>query len=309
MNIIEILRAVYRKLIKKSFLFWEVMGIHVIPNYFYEPIPDTKFLRSNKKIWETKNELMGVDLNIKTQLDFLKNIFPKYQEEYKFPLKKTKIPYEFYINNGWFSSVDAEVLHCMIRYFLPNKIIEIGSGMSTFVLARASLFNYKTSVNNKESRIKTELFTIDPYPKKVIRKGFPGLDKFVQKKVEDVNMNIFLELEKNDIIFIDSSHVVKIGGDVNFIYLDLLTRLKKGVIIHIHDIFLPCEYPKRNILKSHLFWTEQYILHAFLINNYEYEILWAGYFMHLNYSNELKSTFPSYNEGYVRPGSFWIRKK
>jgi len=286
---------------KRYFDLWQRNGFHIIPTHFYEPIPDTRTLKD--ELWIGKSELVGVEMNLEKQLELLTQIFPNFREEYDFSRKKKEIPYEFYLGNGSFESVDAEVLHCMIRHFQPRKVIEIGSGFSTYLSAKACL------LNKEKSGIKTELYSIEPFPNDILKKGFPGLSVLIQKPVEDVGLDFFLQLDENDILFIDSSHVVRIGGDVNYVYLEILPRLKRGVIVHSHDIFLPAEYPKEWVLKSHWFWTEQYLLQAFLSFNYAFEILWAGSYMHLNYPNELKSTFPSYDKDNCCPGSFWIRRK
>lgn len=101
---------------------------------------------------------------------------------------------------------------------------------------------------------------------------------------------------------------MKTGGDVQYLYLELLPRLNKGVVIHIHDIFLPAEYKKNWILKESIFWTEQYLLQAFLIFNNSFEIIWGGSYMHLKHSNRLEKAFNSYNKEKTWPGSFWIKK-
>lgn len=118
----------------------------------------------------------------------------------------------------------------------------------------------------------------------------------------------FQKLKENDILFIDSSHVLKTGSDVQYEYLEILPRLNKGVLVHFHDIFLPAEYPQKWILEDHKFWNEQYLLQAFLAFNDSFEILWAGSYMHLNHPDKLEQFFKSYNKNKRWPGSFWVRK-
>jgi hypothetical protein len=101
---------------------------------------------------------------------------------------------------------------------------------------------------------------------------------------------------------------VKTGGDVVYEYLQILPRLKKGVLVHCHDIFLPAEYPKGWILQNRRFWTEQYLLQAFLTFNHTFEVLMAGSFLHLFHSEKLIAAFPSYDPERVWPGSFWMRR-
>jgi len=302
------LSIILRKLSwQRLFTYLEKRGFHIIPNHYYQPIPDTRLLPS--KLWRTKSELAGIDMNEKTQIEFLTNVVPIYQKETNFP--RTKSDFKFYLENATFGPVDAEILHCMIRHFKPKKIVEIGSGFSTLISANA------VSLNRKENVI-TELFAIEPYPNDVLKRGINGLTKLIQKKLEQVDLNFFLELDENDILFIDSTHVVKTGGDVNNIYLEILPRLKKGVFVHIHDIFFPYEYPKKWLFQAHRFWTEQYLLQAFLVFNNAYEVHWASFFMHTNHPAKLASHFPNYknkqvwestnHSKYAYPASFWIRK-
>ena len=94
---------------------------------------------------------------------------------------------------------------------------------------------------------------------------------------------------------------------MQFEYLELLPRLKKGVIVHIHDIFLPLEYPREWVIDNMRFWNEQYLLQAFLAFNDHYQVLWAGTYMSLNYPVELEKAFKTYTYNFT-PGSFWIKK-
>ncbi len=150
---------------------------------------------------------------------------------------------------------------------------------------------------------------IDPHPNEVVRAGFPGLGEVLDEAVEEVPLRRFGALRPNDVLFIDSSHVLRIGGDVQFLYLEVLPRLAPGVLVHIHDIFLPAEYPKRWVLEQFRFLSEQYLLQAFLAFNGEFEVLWAGQFMHLRHPDDLARAFPSYERNRTSPGSFWIRRR
>lgn len=288
----SIFKSSFRKLLKKTFRFWEKFGFYIIPAHFYEPIPHTKDLIANEsKIWKT-SDLVGVNMNDKLQLT-LCHKFKKYQKEFDKLNKLCK---------GKFENVDREILYCMVRYFKPAKIIEIGSGGSTYIFIAA------ISANREEGK-DAEFIVVDPYPRKSLENILEKHGSYiVQEKCENLDKNFFLQLKSNDILFIDSTHVVKTGGEVNFLVLEVLPRLKRGVIIHFHDIFLPLEYPKEWVIKKHLFWTEQYLLHAFLIYNDCFEVLWGAQYMHLNYPEKLKFLFPYYNHEKESPKSFWIRK-
>lgn len=302
MKINKIYNALLRRIIKKTFLFWQSLGVHITPNHFYEPIPDTRTLKDD--LWLKHSELIGIDINEKKQLELLSFFVSKFKNEYnRFPKNKTPTPSEYYIKNGWFESIDGEILYCMIRHYKPKKILEIGSGNSTLLSAQAVL-------KNKEENdvYECELVAIEPYPNDILKAGFPGLSKLIPKKVQDIPLSEFKLLTENDILFIDSSHVLKIGSDVKYEYLDILPRLNKGVIVHVHDIFSPSEYPPKWILNDYRFWTEQYLLQAFLAFNNSFEVLWAGSYMHLNYPNKLEEAFSSYKRDEIWPGSFWMKK-
>jgi hypothetical protein len=163
--------------------------------------------------------------------------------------------------------------------------------------------------NRKEDEsYECELVAIDPHPNETLKAGFPGLARLAPVKVQDLPLQEFNKLAKNDILFIDSSHVVRIGNDVTFLYLDVIPRLNEGVIVHSHDIFLPAEVRKDTIMKDHLFCNEQYLLQAFLAFNEHFEVLWAAHYMHLKYPNKLEKAFNSYKRD-CEPTSFWTRRK
>lgn len=292
-----------RLFIKWSFPIWQKIGIHVTANHFYEPIPDTRTLKDD--LWSNNSDLVGININEESQTNLLSEFRSMFKEEYEaFPLNKNevKVPFQYYINNSVFESVDGEILYSMIRLFKPKRIFEIGSGNSTYLSAQAIL------KNKEEKGHECELIAFEPYPNEVLKAGFPGLSKLIASKIQDIPLSEFNKLEENDILFIDSSHVLKIGSDVKYEYLEILPRLNKGVIVHVHDIFLPAEYRKESILNNHIFWTEQYLLQAFLAFNDSFEILWAGSYMHIKYSAKLEAAFSSYKRNERWPGSFWMKK-
>jgi len=301
MKITKIYKGLLWRFIKKSFPFWQKLGFHITSNHYYEPIPDTTELKDD--LWQKQSELIGVDINEEYQIYSLSLYSSKSKEEYEsFPRNKTSVPHQYYVNNGAFESVDGEILYCMIRYFKPKIFFEIGSGYSTYLSAQAVL------KNQEDNGHQCELIAFEPYPNETLKIGFPGLSKLITTKVQNVPLVEFSKLNENDILFIDSSHVLKIGNDVQYEYLEVLPRLNKGVIVHIHDIFFPAEYRKQWVLKDYKFWTEQYLLQAFLAFNNSFEVLWAGSYMHLNHSDKLEATFNSYKRNERWPGSFWIKK-
>lgn len=235
--------------------------------------------------------LIGVDLNFINQNHFKEIICNKYNLYNQF----LNIPYHRYsIENAWFNKEDALVLMTMMLEFKPKKIIEIGSGFSTCVMLDVNEY----CLNNE-----TEITSIEPYPERLLSKIRIN-EKNYQLNVNSVqqcDISIFEKLEKNDILFIDSSHVAKSGGDILYEYFKIIPMLQSGVIIHIHDIFFPFTYPKKWLYEGRCY-NEAYILHGFLMNNNEYEIIYFNNFMH---SNLVESIGESFESG----GSIWIRKK
>ena len=289
---------------RKTFPFWQKFGINVIPNHYYQPIPDLTTL--NDDVWDRNSSLFGIDIHEEEQIKLLSEFKNKYKAEYeKIPLYNPGSPYEYYYMNKSFELIDGVIFYCMLRHFRPKNVIEIGSGNSTLLIAQALL------QNEKEYQNKTKFVAYEPYPNEILKKGFPGLTKLETTRIEEIPLEVFSNLDENDILFIDSSHVLKIGSDVQYEYLELLPRLNKGVIVHVHDIFLPKEYPQNWVRKKCRFWNEQYLLHAFLMFNEKYDVLWAGNYMHINHLDILEESIPMLKMYAENPGvgSFWFQRK
>jgi hypothetical protein len=281
--------------IRALFQNWERHGFHVTPVHFYQPIPDTQSLPET--LWRQPSELVGINMNDTVQLDLLRKQFPTFRGEYsQFPTKPPVEEGQFYLGNQLFDGADALVAYCMVRHFQPRLIIEVGSGYSSLVLGAAAQKNNSS-----------EVICIEPFPREFLGKGFPRLRSLIEKKVQDIELNFFSQLKSGDILFIDSSHTVKIGGDVNYLFLEVLPRLNAGVIVHIHDIFLPFEYRRDWVLDEFRFWTEQYLLQAFLLFNSQFDVLMANSYLNHYHKKDLKAAFPGLSSW--GGGSFWIRRK
>lgn len=295
-NLIDKLKVIKNGLLQYDlFDYWVSRGFFILPNHFYQPIPDITGL--NPKIFKRQFPTPGIDMNDQAQLDLLNNVFSKYRDEFKnFPKFGDSQSHEFYMNNLAFGGLDAYVYYAMIKTFKPKKIIEVGSGWSTKLAAKAVL-----QIQN------CKLYSIEPYPQPFLQKGFPGFTKLIAKKVEEVPLTFFDNLKENDILFIDSSHTVKIGGDVNHIFFNIFPRIKKGVLIHIHDIFIPREYPE-SYIQDHKFWNEQYLLRAFLMFNNQFEVVYGNTYMGSKHIKDVNRVFSMWR-GVFFGGSFWIRRK
>lgn len=286
------------ELLRRNFDFWQSLGIHVTRVHFYHPIPDTR--RLPPSLWERGSEMVGVDLREAAQLRLLATFRERYAGEYgSLPRGPTRDPFQFHFGNDFFPEVDAEILYCMIRHLKPKRLIEIGSGQSTLLAAQAARAN---AAEGRPCRITA----VEPHPSAVLRR-LPGVE-LEAVELQSVPLSRFEELEENDLVFIDSSHVLRIGGDVQFEFLEILPRLPRGVFVHVHDIFLPNEYPRSWVMKDHRFWNEQYLLQAFLTFNRAFQVEWAAAFMHLRHPDLLRQAFPSYDPARCSPGSFWMQR-
>ena len=210
----------------------------------------------------------------------------------------------FNMSNGSFETVDAEIYYGMVRILKPREIIEIGSGNSTKLAIAAVLKNQR-----EDAEYRCKITCIEPYPSDALSNESLAYVELIQKRLEDIHFDLFDRLGENDILFIDSTHSLKIGNDVYFEYLEIIPRLRQGVYIHVHDIFIPHQYCKRWIYESNYFWTEQYLLQAFLMFNSEFEVVLPCNFLHTTMPDTLREIFASYPMDDDGPGSFWLRRK
>jgi uncharacterized UPF0146 family protein len=268
------------------------IGVFPVRDHYYEPQ-----ISYSKDFDAKKVRKLKIDFNLPGQITSLQQL--KYTEELG-QFVKEGIPSgdSFYINNPAFGPGDSELYYLLVRNCKPKRIIEIGSGYSTLVCLEALQ-------KNREEGYETSLTCIEPYEmgwlenKKDI--------KLVRESVEKVDIALFKTLEENDILFIDSSHIIRPENDVLFEYLELLPELNKGVIIHIHDIFSPRHYRFEWLQKEFRFWNEQYLLEAFLYYNDAYEIMYSLNYLKNDAFEVTRKILPHVNEA-AEPASFWMRK-
>lgn len=266
--------------------------------HFYSPIPSLNEIKKNEnKIFSNPRSIESININEGVQLEIYKKIINFYHQLPFVDDHKDDLLY--YFKNPAFSYADGISLYSMIRIFEPKRLIEVGSGYSSCV----SLDTNRLFLSNK-----MDLIFIEPYPellKSLTSKTKTPL-KIIDINLQDVSIEVFKNLEKNDILFIDSTHVSKTGSDVNYIFFEILPVLKSGVVVHFHDIFYPFEYPKSWVYEGRS-WNEDYMLRAFLQYNDQFEILFFNDFMFKKHRDLLEEHTPLYlkNGG----GSIWLRKK
>ncbi|GAL83632.1 hypothetical protein MYP_859 [Sporocytophaga myxococcoides] len=270
------------------------------PGHFYSTIVSVDDVKNRQnKIWSNEDidGINGVDLNVDEQIKLVKQ-FEKYYGEIPFTENKNNNN-RYYFENEYYSYTDAIFLYSMIRHFTPKQIIEIGSGFSSSIMLDTNEQFFNNSIN---------LTFIEPYTdrlKSLLKGNDNKTTTVIEKNVQEVNIETFEKLNHGDFLFIDSTHVVKTGSDVNYIFFEILPKLKSGVLIHFHDIFYPFEYPKDWVFMGKN-WNEDYFLRAFLMYNNEFEIRLFSHYLH-KHRKEVFNNMPLCykNTG----GNLWLMKK
>jgi hypothetical protein len=272
------------------------VGYDLVPRDVYSPAPEIPPERS--EVWTRPSAVTGVDLDPDRDLGFLREELAPYLVEFADVLR-TGIPGGFTLWNGYYQSGDAEVLYAMVRHLKPRRIIEIGSGYSTLVTAAAC-------VRNAAEGAPVAFTAVDPTPRTA--PAVLGVTRFDPTPAERLPLDVFLELDDGDVLFVDSSHVVKLGGEVNRLVLDVLPGLGPGVVVHFHDVFWPYEYP-RAWYERGTYATEQYVLQAFLAGNRDYRIVFAAHALARARRTELEELVPSLRERPDHaPAALWLRR-
>jgi predicted O-methyltransferase YrrM len=284
----------------RLFGIFERAGVHVTPISFNSPIPDFCEVLNDRRMFEAEHPMTGVEMGESEQVRMLHEVIKPWETEYikagdgRFGTDERAM--------GSYAPFNALMLYAFIRHFKPKRMVEVGSGMSTKISAAAF------AVNRNEGH-PGEFVAIEPFPSNELRSGYDGLTSLLTEKVEHVPTDAFTKLGQNDMLFIDSSHTVRIFGDVNYLFLSILPLLKPGVIIHVHDIFFPREYlPHHFTGPVKQIWQEQYLLHAFLMFNSEFKVTMCSSYLHFRQRDELRKAFGWYHENRC-PSSFWMTRK
>ena len=274
-----------RRLIKslKSF------DLEYPPGHYYSPVITPTELKSLGPInfaYSEASEIPGINLNAEEQFRLLERMLAFYpsvpfQDQ---PNDKNR----YYFDNDFFSYNSGIQLYCLLRLIKPGRIVEVGSGFSSALML---------DVNELYFEGKIQLQFIEPYPgvrlKKLLRKADYGSAVIIEKRLQEVDLSIFKNLNRNDVLFVDSSHVSKPGSDVNRLFFEILPILKPGVIVHFHDIFFPFEYPRGWVNNPKGFgWNELYMLRSFLMHNDQYKILFFNSYLEMTHEKWFRDNMP-----------------
>lgn len=266
------------------------VGLFILPAHYYVPIANPKRLRKTREHWANRSEMRGVTMDATAQVNFLESSVAPFLSEYRNnAFYRTATSGAF---GPGYGPVEAQALHGMLRWLKPNRIIEVGSGASTYCMIEALKLNKAEGADGS-------IVCIEPYPSEFLK--YSKDITLHSRPVEQLDPAFFDQLNEGDFLFIDSTHAIKPGGDVLFLYLAVLPRLKPGVIVHIHDIYLPYLY-QRDLLDSLFQWEETALLLALLTNNERLSVLLSLSLLHYDAPNALKEIFPGYIEQLAKDG-------
>lgn len=271
---------------------------------FYSPLPSRSRLFRNKQRWQKPSSMRGITYDLNKMKAYLWDLISKYYSEFaQLP------PYSQVIQSGFgpgYTAIDALLLYMLIRDRKPSRYVEVGSGVSTYYASAAAKVN---TADGYPLNIKC----IEPHPYKALL-NIPNIE-CCQREVQDLDYSIFSSLDANDILFIDSSHVLKLDGDVPFLYLEVLPALRSGVLVHVHDVPFPYNIPYPPELwvfgsRWPMFWNEAMLLQAFLCFNKRFEILMSTPLIRYLEESFLTRVVPSYRPVAEEPNTFssiWLR--
>jgi predicted O-methyltransferase YrrM len=264
------------------------LGQDLVARDFYSPVPAWEEFPDD--LFERRSPLRGINFDLDAHLAFLQALEPF--------LVEFEPPPGFAWDNGMYDSVEADVLYAVVRHHRPKRVIELGSGYSSLIIAAAARRN---AAEGNPVRYTAH----DPFAREFVRKGVSGLELRPESAV-DVPLDEFGALVAGDVLFIDTTHTVKLGSEVNHLILDVLPTIGPGVLVHVHDIFLPYEYP-RAFPERMYYWAEQYLLQAFLAQNPAWDVVLPLNALVRERPDELTQLVRSFHRG-AGPGAFWIRR-
>jgi hypothetical protein len=280
-------------------------GYLLLRKHYFLPIPNEQDRAS--AFAQGGSELPGVALDVDGALGFLDNVVVPTLDEFRASFGfQPDANGRFALLNGSFMAIDAHVFWGVLRTLRPRRVVEVGAGAS-------SLLALEALARNRAEGHPAVLTSIDPFPLPHLSSLHVELESFtlVESRVQDVSLETLTALDDGDVLFIDSTHVLKEGGDVHYLYGEVLPRLGEGVLVHVHDVSLPRPYP-RSYADQDIFWNEQYLLQAFLVFNSHFEVLWPGNWVTLRAAERVQALFPeleamrrTYPES--EPTSFWMR--
>jgi len=282
------------------------VGVHLLPKHYYSSLPDYTWLRRNPSLWRPRAGMVGVNWDLDRQLDWLSDVCAEHVGEVA-GLARYRTLTERGGGPGY-GPIESQVLHCVIRRCRPSRIIEIGSGISTALIAEA------VAMNVHDGGGASRITAIEPYPHSNLA-TLPDVS-LIRDVAQRAPLDLFDELDDGDLLFIDSTHAVRTGSDVVRIYTEIFPRLRPGVLIHIHDITLPYLY-RSDILGTPFDWQETAFVLALLTHNDGLSVHCCLSALHHDRQSALRRILPDYapapfTDGLIAgtghfPSSLWLR--
>lgn len=288
--------------IRSVLFFLPTEEITLVPvGHFYSLYPDFKDIETRRtSIFNKDKEVKDIFFNEEHQCEMLEKMKKLYDTlpQWKNWGEENENGLRYVYKNPSLSNGDAVALHCILRMIKPKKIIEVGSGFSSALILDTNEYCLNSEM---------QCYFVEPYPK-LLKSLCKSTDNILLQEcgLQDIELDFFDQLESGDILFIDSTHVSKVGSDVNYLFFEILPRLKKGVYIHLHDIFYPFEYPEEWIMEKGMIWNELYLLRAFLQNNKDYSIEFFHNMMEQKHMDQFMEKWPLDEKPHG--GSIWLRK-
>lgn len=270
------------------------------PGHFYSPLTDPEALAAEApRLWPAVADAPGIDFDDDGQRRLLREVFPPLLVEFDYPRAAGGDPQRFHLDNGQFGEADARTLFALLRHWRPARMVEVGSGFSTLLAA---------DVNRRWLGGAMRLTAIEPYPRDFLR-DLDGLHALRVARVQDTPIDVFAELDAGDVLFVDSSHVLKTGSDLVHLLTRVLPMLRAGVRVHFHDVFLPDDYPPNWVVEENRGWNEQYVLQAVLAANPRWRVVFAAHHALTRFADEARAAFGDLAGRRWQAGSFWIERR
>jgi predicted O-methyltransferase YrrM len=271
------------------------------PGHFYSPLTDVAGLAAQRAtLWHEPAQTPGIDYDDAGHEQLLRDVFPPLLAGFDYPADAgdDSSLTTYYTGNSQFSTLDAKVLFAMLRRLRPRRMVEVGSGYSTLLSA---------DVNQRFLGGSLEITCIEPHPRAFLARPLPGLHALRVEPVQHAPQEVFDALQAGDVLFIDSSHGLKTGSDLTFLATRVLPRLASGVLVHMHDIFLPDDYPPAWVLDENRAWNEQYLLQAMLAHSSRYRVVFGSNRACLRFPALAAACFGLAPGARYAGGSFWFR--
>jgi hypothetical protein len=282
-------------LVRRAFESGQRLGFDVLPRHFYSQIPDFRELRTTDH-WRRPRSLVGIEgTALEGQREFVRECCPP---EIVQRLRGRDIHAEACHANGaaGYGPIEAAFLYCVIAARRPKRVVQVGAGVSTAIVLTAA----------SEAGYDVELVCVDPYPTDyLLNEARQGHIELIDRPVQLVDPAILASLGPGGLLFIDSTHTVKVGSDVNYVVFEVLPRLGESQLVHFHDITLPYDYAPSILDKDLFFWNETALVAAFLVGNSRFRLLASLSMIHHGDPDALREVFPWY-EPVVQAGGLSV---